>query len=191
MEESKEQTRNESVDMPVSGALPSNSRTVDEGYACLRPSSLSLLQRLQRYRTSCDAGVRGTSEGERRLPTTENPSGRIEGMETESRMVSRRNHTRNNLRRVKKCYHPSGNFVDKLTGKTFDFIFEEFSRDPSLPVKFIPTLAEILYLREYNFKFRHGRERLSITPVTTNIDDKPFYSRKMLETCCELWNLVD
>lgn len=112
-------------------------------------------------------------------------------------MVSRRVHTRDSLRRVKRCYHPNGNFVDEKH-RNFDFIFEEFARDPSLPVKMIPSAGEIEVSMDVDLICRHRRIKVNLVPITFifPFKDKPFklvadYDHNLLQECCDAWNEED
>lgn len=78
-------------------------------------------------------------------------------------MVSRRVYTRDDLRYLKRIYHPNGNFYDIDNYLTFDFIFDEYIKDPSLPNKLIPDLAELLRAHpELRFSYRRGRIRYGL-----------------------------
>lgn len=74
-------------------------------------------------------------------------------------MVSRRVYTRDDLRNLKRIYHPGGNFHSEFSGRYFDLIFEEFLKDPSLPNELIPDLNTCVDLTDSAFLYRNKRER--------------------------------
>lgn len=194
MDQSENKIGDKSLDSFIPGSLSSYGGTILERLSRIRSHRVPILPRSNGCYSNSTTGIRGTSERERGVQPTLNPPERVERMENKPTMVSRRDHTRDSLRRVKRIYHPSGRFLT-LAGKRFDYIFEEFTRDPSLPLVLIPSLDEIIYYMKIDFiSRRNSDERTCLTPVVfryTPVRALASYDKKMLQECCNAWNRED
>src|SRR5678816_4075101 len=69
------------------------------------------------------------------------------------------------IRKLPRIYHPGGSFYDRETLQTFDVVFPELFKDPTLPREAFPHLEIMCHALNACYRLRNGREREHVSTV--------------------------